>query len=281
MQPQPLLVCGNWKMHTDRAGARALAQAVRDALARPALAGAAGYEAVVFPPFPFLADVVEVLGEGEIGCGAQCCHWAERGAYTGAVSAPMVASTGCGWVLVGHSERRRLFGERDEEVGKQLRAALAAGLRPILCVGETLEEREAGRTHEVVATQLRFGLEGVSAQQTGAVVIAYEPVWAIGTGRSATVAQAKAVHDAIRALLPGEAAAGMRVLYGGSVKPDNAYELLACPGIDGVLVGGASLDADAFAAIAEHAVSAHRRKSESAPASPPPVARADAPEPGA
>ncbi|RME76886.1 MAG: triose-phosphate isomerase [Planctomycetota bacterium] len=245
---QPLLVCGNWKMHTDRDGARALADGVLAQLEGSALG--ARFEVVLFPPFPFVADVAERLGDrAALACGGQNCHWEQEGAFTGEVSARMLASCGARWVLVGHSERRRVFGESDEEVGRRLRGALAAGLRPILCVGETLSEREAGRTTEVVAHQLRYGLEGTSAEQTARITIAYEPVWAIGTGRTASVTQAVEVHRAIRGLLPGPVAQQVRILYGGSVKPGNALELLSAPGIDGVLVGGASLDAHSFGAI--------------------------------
>ncbi|GIW71941.1 MAG: triosephosphate isomerase [Planctomycetota bacterium] len=246
---KPLLIAGNWKMYTVRASAIELAQQLRAGLA--SLLAQGGLEVVLLPPAPFLLEVVQVLAGTAIAVGAQCCHGEDEGAYTGAVSAPMIASTGARWVLCGHSERRRLFGESNREVGAQLRAALRAGLRPVLCVGETLEQREAGRTHEVVALQLRHALEGLDGAQAARVVIAYEPVWAIGTGRSASPQQAAEVHGAIRALLPAAAASEVRILYGGSVKPDNAAELLGQPQIDGVLVGGASLHADSFCAIAQ------------------------------
>jgi triosephosphate isomerase len=258
---KPLLVCGNWKMHTDRAGAKALAAGVASA-AIGELAGslASAIEMVVFPPAPFLADVAGALEGSGVACGGQGCHPEPQGAFTGAISAAMVASTGCGWVLCGHSERRRIFGETNEGVGARLRAALGAGLQPILCVGETLEEREGGRTHEVVATQLRHALEGIGVDEAGRIAIAYEPVWAIGTGRTATVEQAREVHRAIRGFLPGPVAESVRILYGGSVKPGNARELMSAGGIDGVLVGGASLTAEGFCAIARAGAEAYKDK---------------------
>jgi triosephosphate isomerase len=183
--------------------------------------------------------------------------WETQGAFTGQVSAPMLVDAGCRYVLVGHSERRQFFGDTDEAVQKKTRAALAAGLHPVVCVGETLPERESGRTLDVVGRQVRAALSGLDASQIGRLTVAYEPVWAIGTGKTASSAQAQEVHAALRAILrelAPAAADSIRILYGGSVKPDNASELLSQPDVDGALVGGASLKALDFAGIIQGAL---------------------------
>jgi triosephosphate isomerase len=250
MSRTPLLA-GNWKMHGTRREAVALARALVEAI------GAVGdREVVVAPPFTALEAVAQVLAGSRIGLAAQNVHWEAKGAFTGEVSAPMLREAGCTHVIVGHSERRQYFGETDATVGKRLRAALGGGLTPIACVGETLAEREAGQTHAVIARQVAAALAGLSPADVARCVVAYEPVWAIGTGHTATPAQAEEVHAAIRrqvAGLAGEAvAAGLRILYGGSVKPENIDALMAEADIDGALVGGASLEAAAFARIVHY-----------------------------
>jgi triosephosphate isomerase len=193
---------------------------------------------------------------------AQNLHWEREGAFTGEVSAAMIRDAGAGWVIIGHSERRTLFGETDDTVNRKVRAAIVATLTPIICIGETLLEREANRTLEVLDRQIKAGLDGVTGSELAALVIAYEPVWAIGTGRTATPAQAQQAHEHIRARLSQwfgqDAASRCRVLYGGSVKPDNIAVLMAQPDVDGALVGGASLDADSFTRIVAAAGRSHR-----------------------
>jgi triosephosphate isomerase len=252
------IVGGNWKMNTDLASARALARAVADAAA--AIPARQRPEVVVFPPFPYLLPVGGVLrdhpaaGERAVTLGAQDVFFSRNGAFTGEVSVEMLLDCGVSFVLAGHSERRHVIGESDEVVNAKVRAVLdAPGLSCILCIGETLEQREAGQTDQVNERQLRAGLAGVSPPQVARVVIAYEPVWAIGTGRTATPADAQAAHARIRGVLGGlfgsAAAAATRIQYGGSVKAANAADLLAMPDVDGFLVGGASLDADEFGRI--------------------------------
>jgi triosephosphate isomerase len=243
------IAIGNWKMHGTLAEARTLAASVRDGLKRPR-----GVEVVLCPPFTALAVVAEVLGSGPIRLGAQNCHWEPAGAHTGEIAPPMLADVGCRYVLIGHSERRREFGETDDQLNRKVKAALAHGLTPVLCVGETAEERRQGLTFTTVEGQLRAGLAGLGGDAIAKVVLAYEPVWAIGTGVNATPAQATEVHGYLRGLLSELAskdiAAGVRILYGGSVKPDNIDALAAESEIDGALVGGASLNAQSFIAIA-------------------------------
>jgi triosephosphate isomerase len=253
------LVVGNWKMNGNRLEARSLAQAVRDGLRR--LRGA---EVVLCPPFTALGIVGEVLSGSPIGLGAQNCHWEAKGAFTGEVSPIMLADLGCRAVLVGHSERRREFGESDAQANRKLLAALAHGLTPILCVGETEAERRQGLTYQVVEGQLRAGLAGLDARAVDRCVIAYEPVWAIGTGVNATSAQAAEVHGYLRGLLSElaakEIAQAIRILYGGSVNPENAESLLRDAEIDGALVGGASLQAQSFIAIVRKAATKGGRR---------------------
>ena len=237
-------------MHTDRASAVELA---RDVACAVADIGADGVDVSVYVPFPYLLPVGEALSGSGVTLGAQDVYHQPEGAFTGEVSAAMLVDCGVGSVLAGHSERRHVIGEDDDLVNKKVRAALESELGVVLCVGETLEQREAGETDAVNARQVRAGLEGVSGEAMGRVTIAYEPVWAIGTGRTATPDDAQAAHETIRALVGElygtEVARATRIQYGGSVKPGNAGELFAMPDIDGGLIGGASLKADDFAAI--------------------------------
>ena len=231
------LVAGNWKMHGNRAANAALL----DAIVR-GQAGAGGAECGVCVPFPYIAQAAERLRGTAVAWGAQNLSEHAQGAYTGEVSAAMLAEFGCKYVIVGHSERRQLFGETDEQIAAKFAAARKGGLTPILCVGETLAEREAGRTEQVVGRQLDAVLK---VENFSGAVLAYEPVWAIGTGRNATPEQAQAVHAFLRTKVPSET----RIVYGGSMKAANAAGLLAMPDIDGGLVGGASLAAEEFLAI--------------------------------
>jgi triosephosphate isomerase len=210
-------------------------------------------EVVVCPPFTALGAVSQALEGSRIAVGAQNLHWENQGAFTGEVSASMLLSCGCRYVIIGHSERRQFFGETDETVNRRVNKALSTPLVPIVCIGEMLAEREAGRVEEVVLGQLERGLAGLTPDQISRIIIAYEPVWAIGTGKTATPQIAEDVHAMIRRRLAEsfspQVADTVRVLYGGSVKPENISELMARPDIDGVLVGGASLDAGSFAKI--------------------------------
>ena len=241
------LIAANWKMHKTVSQALAFAADLRSRLQ-----GEAGVEVAIAPPFPALAALGEALDGSPISLAAQNVHPEPEGAFTGEVSAPMLASLGCTYVIVGHSERRALFGEDDALVAAKLAAVQAAGMRPILCVGETLEQREAGKTFDVLAGQLAGSLARIDAERSAEIVVAYEPVWAIGTGRTATPEIAQEAHAFVRerlAGLLGGVAEQVRILYGGSVKPENAAALLAQPDIDGGLVGGASLDPASFCAI--------------------------------
>ena len=244
------LVIGNWKMHGDRRQAEALASGIAAQLDGMARWDPQMVVVGLAPPFPFLEAVDKAVEAHGVEVVAQDCHAEPQGAFTGEVSAPMLASLGVHRVIVGHSERRQLFGETDAVVAKKLRAVLAAGMRPVVCVGETLAERDGGRHEEVVDRQVREALQGLAPDDAAKVVVAYEPVWAIGTGRTATPEQAGAMHAWIQKTLAG-LFPGLRlpVIYGGSVKPDNAAGLAATPGIDGALVGGASLSVDSFLAI--------------------------------
>jgi len=244
-------VAGNWKMHKTVAESVALVRELRDLVG-----GIDGVRVAVAPPFTAVHAVAQLLTGSRIEVAGQNAHWEAQGAFTGEISCGMLAEAGATCVIVGHSERRQYFGETDETVNRRTKAVLGAGLTPIVCVGETLEEREAGRTMDVVGRQVRDGLAGLGAPELERVVIAYEPVWAIGTGKTATTAQAQEVHAAIRAVLRelgGDVAERMPIQYGGSVKPENAAELMGQPDVDGALVGGASLKADSFAAIVEAA----------------------------
>ena len=244
------LIAGNWKMHNGGADGRSLAEEIAKG------SGEVGHvDLVVSPPYTALSAVVAAVASSNVEVAAQNVHQEPKGAYTGEISAEMLLSVGCKWVIVGHSERREYFDEDDELVAKKTQVALNAGLRPIVCIGEKLEEREAGKTIEVVVRQLAPVTKVISSQP-GVAAIAYEPVWAIGTGKVATTEQAQEVHAKVREVL-GQVSADLseqtRILYGGSVKPDNAQALLACADIDGALVGGASLKADSFLQIASGA----------------------------
>lgn len=245
-------IAGNWKMYTTAAGAKALAEGVANGVTDNAVAVA------VCPPFPWLGLVADVLRGTAIGVGGQNCHYAPEGAYTGEVSPQMLLDAGCRYVIVGHSERRHGMSEPDRFLNLKVKAATAAGLTVIFCVGELLAEREAGQTEDVLWFQVAAGLNGLSPDAVSKLVIAYEPVWAIGTGKVATPAQAQEAHAFIRKRFAkhyGEAAAqALPIVYGGSVKPDNAGEILKQPDVDGALVGGASLKAESFLGIIRAAV---------------------------
>jgi len=245
------IVAGNWKMNKTATEASALIADIRKELND----GNIAVEVVVCPPFTDLKAAADALKGSKIGLGAQNMHWEANGAYTGEISASMLKDLGVKYVIIGHSERRQYFAETDETVNKKTKAAIAAGLIPLVCIGETLKEREGGKMEEVIVTQTKKGLEGVDLST---VVIAYEPVWAIGTGLTATPAQAQDVHALIRKTLTemvGAAIANtVRIQYGGSMKPDNAKELMSCPDIDGGLIGGAALKGDSFAAIVKAGV---------------------------
>ncbi len=242
------LIAGNWKMNLNESEAVALAEAVA------AGASAAGHvEVAVCPPNVYLKAVSKIVGKTSVGLGAQNMYHEAKGAFTGETSAAMLLDVGCEYVILGHSERRHILGETDAVINLKVKAALAAGLKPILCVGETLEQREAGKTAEVNRTQIEGSLAGITGEQMQHVVIAYEPVWAIGTGKTASPQQAEEVHLDLRNLLTirynAEVAGAVRIQYGGSVKPDNAAELLGQKNIDGALVGGAALKASDFLGI--------------------------------
>lgn len=240
-------IAGNWKMNLNRQQAVDLARGLVESLGRDDL------DVAVCPPSVYLDAVAGVVRDSTVGLGAQNMYHEPEGAFTGEVSAAMLQDVGCRYVILGHSERRHILGETDEAINKKTLAALDAGLIPIVCVGETLDEREAGKTLDVVSSQFDGSLAGLSAEQMAKVVIAYEPVWAIGTGKVATPQQAEQVHADLRTLITnrytGEVADQVRIQYGGSVKPDNAGELLQKENIDGALVGGASLKSDSFLGI--------------------------------
>ena len=242
------LMAANWKMYKTPPQAQEFLRAFL-----PLVEGHVRGEIAICPPFVCLPAVVEALAGQSIAVGAQNLHWEKEGAYTGEISAGMLTSVGCTHVIIGHSERRQYFGETDETVNRKLKAALAAGLTPIVCVGEVLQERESGLTEEVICRQCLRGLSGISGVEARGLVIAYEPVWAIGTGKTATPQIAAEAHAVIRAEVTNSLgkhfAENMRILYGGSVKPENAKALMSEADIDGALVGGASLDPKSFAAV--------------------------------
>ncbi len=252
------LIAGNWKMNLTAPEAEALVAALRKHLDPLAGEIARDREVMVAPPFVAIPAVAAALAGSAIALGAQNMHFEEKGAFTGEVSAPMLKAFAVRYVIIGHSERRHIFNETDELIDRKIKSALHHGLCPILCVGETQEEHDSGRTLEVVLRQLQNGLEAVRDAAVGAVTLAYEPVWAIGTGRNATPQQAAIVHGAIREALKdrygGAAAEAMRILYGGSVTPENVDSLVSKPDIDGALVGGASLKADSFVRIVRASV---------------------------
>ncbi len=249
------LVIGNWKMNGTIAESRALASSVRDGVRR-----VRGVDVAVCPPFTALAAVADTLGTAAVKLGAQNCHHEPSGAHTGEVAPPMLKELGCRFVLVGHSERRKEIGETDEQINRKVHAVLSYEMTPVLCLGETGDERRQGLTFTTVEGQLRAGVAGLAPEQLARCVLAYEPVWAIGTGVNATAAQAAEIHGYLRGLLSEvaskEVAQGVRILYGGSVKSDNAEALFAEADIDGGLIGGASLKAADFVAIVKQAARA-------------------------
>jgi triosephosphate isomerase (TIM) len=242
------ILAGNWKMNMTATQARDLASKLI-----PLVAGVKDRDIVLGPPFTALAAVGEAIKGSNISLSAQNLHWEDKGAFTGEISAEMLLDLGCRYVIIGHSERRQYFGEADDTVNKKAKQALKKGLVPILCVGETLTEREAGKLNDIIGRQVTGGLKDISADDMQKVVIAYEPVWAIGTGKTATPEQANEVHALIRqkvkALYSADVAEGLRIQYGGSVTPENVSQLMAMPDIDGALVGGASLKPESFAAL--------------------------------
>jgi triosephosphate isomerase len=244
------LIAGNWKMNKDVKEAIALVNEIKRAVF-----DVENVDIVICPPFTDLSDIDEMLVESNIALGAQNCYWEKEGAFTGEISTDMLKSVGCRYVIIGHSERRQYFGETDETVNKRLKAAIDAGLIPIMCIGEVLEEREADKTLDVVRTQITEGLKGFDESFLDPLIIAYEPVWAIGTGKTATPDQAQEVHAFIRGLLRdpfSESFSGSRcILYGGSIKPDNIEDLMRKEDVDGGLVGGASLKAENFIDLIE------------------------------
>ena len=242
------LLAGNWKMYKTPAETTAFFEKFL-----PLVANSTHADILICPPFVDIAAAVAATAGSRVAVGAQNCEYRKEGAYTGEVSPVMLKAAGCQYVIIGHSERRQYYGETDATVLLRTKAALAAGLKPVVCVGEVLAEREAGKTNEVLATQFNGGIAGLSAEEFAQIVIAYEPVWAIGTGKVATPEIAEDAHKVLRGLAAAKfgaaAAERVRILYGGSVKPDNVKGLMAQPDIDGGLVGGASLDATSFAGI--------------------------------
>lgn len=252
-----LFIAGNWKMNLNRGQSLSLVQSLVESLR-----GVSDVDIAVCPPAVYLGELGKALHATNIGLGAQNVNSKSEGAYTGEISCSMLKDVGCRYVILGHSERRAIFGETDSMVNEKLHAVLAAGLTPIVCVGETLEQREAGQTQQVVRSQCIGSLAGLTEDQMLKTVLAYEPVWAIGTGKTASPAQAEEVHKDIRTLLETQFSVGTAqrviVLYGGSVKADNAQELLSEPNIDGALVGGASLKQDSFEGIIKAATSVRK-----------------------
>jgi len=251
MQQRRPLMAGNWKMYKTADEAAQTAQQLVERVA-----GVTGVDIMIAPTYTALVPVFEVIQNSPVALGAQNLFWEDDGAYTGEISAPMLKSVGCQYGIIGHSERRQYFGETDETVNKKIQAALQVGLKPVFCVGETEEERASEQTLSVLDKQVKKGLEGLVSDQLDTLIIAYEPVWAIGTGKTATDDQAQEVHQFIRSLVEknfGTALSNsIRILYGGSVKPDNVAGLMSMPDIDGALVGGASLDAESFSKIIKY-----------------------------
>jgi len=251
MEDRRPLMAGNWKMYKTAAEAAQTAQQLVERVA-----GVTGVDIMIAPTYTALVPVFEVIQNSPVALGAQNLFWEDEGAYTGEISAPMLKSAGCQYGIIGHSERRQYFGETDETVNKKIQAAIQVGLKPVFCVGETEEERSSEQTLSVLDKQVKKGLEGLVSDQLDTLIIAYEPVWAIGTGKTATDDQAQEVHQFIRSLVEknfGTALSdSIRILYGGSVKPDNVAGLMSMPDIDGALVGGASLDAESFSKIVRY-----------------------------
>ncbi|MDD5254601.1 MAG: triose-phosphate isomerase [Candidatus Omnitrophica bacterium] len=244
------IIAGNWKMYKTITEAIELANGLKRELFELDLQR---IEAVLCPPYTALSEVSEVITDSTIQLGAQDVFWLDEGAFTGEVSPKMLKDCGCGFVIIGHSERRQYFAETNDTVNKKIKAALKHGLTPIVCVGETLAEREGGKTFSVLEDHVRNGLKEIDGEDFAKIVVAYEPVWAIGTGKTATPAQAQEAHKYIRetlsAMFGADLAQGCRIQYGGSVKPENTRELMIQPDVDGALVGGASLSVQSFAAI--------------------------------
>lgn len=240
------IVAGNWKMNNDLSQSVNLISEIKNAVAGKEL----NAEIIICPPFTSLETASALVKDTNVKLGAQNMYFEESGAYTGEISASMLKSVGCEYVILGHSERRAIFGESDEVINKKIKKTLASGLKPIFCIGETLEERESGVTNKIVERQVRNGLAGISAEELELIIVAYEPVWAIGTGKTATPEQAQEVHKFIRNLIKelysANSAENLTIQYGGSVKGDNAKSLLSQPDIDGALVGGACLNANSF-----------------------------------
>lgn len=259
MRRNPPFIAGNWKMHATLAEARTLISEI--VKAAPGLSPA---RLIVIPPFTALCEASKLAQGSSVGIGGQNIYWEDKGAFTGEISAPMLKDAGCSYSVIGHSERRQFFGETDSGVNRKTRAALRHGLSPIVCVGESLEEREAGKTIARIKTQLDEGLREMTREDMGRIVLAYEPIWAIGTGRTATPGQAEEVHAFIRKDLEEKygnpTAAYVIILYGGSVKPANAYALFKEKNIDGFLAGGASLEAGSFIQIAKEALRAYEEE---------------------
>ena len=244
------VIAGNWKMHKTAGEARLLARAIKDGIG-----DLSGRQVVLAPPFTALTSVYQEIQGRPLILAAQNVHWESKGAFTGEISIPMLEDAGCGMVIIGHSERRQYFGETDVTVNRRVRAVLDSKLQAIVCVGETLSERESGKHHSIVTQQLAGGLDGLTAQGMLRIILAYEPVWAIGTGRTASPEIAQEMHGLIRKWLSdkfGNEAQEVRILYGGSVKPDNIDDLMRQPDIDGALVGGACLEADSFLRIVHY-----------------------------
>ena len=241
------IMAGNWKMFKTEAEAVDFAKNLR-----PLVSDVSDRTILICPPYPVLSKFSDAIEGSNISLGAQNIFWEDQGAYTAEVSGPMLKAVGCTYVIIGHSERRQYFGETDETVNKRLKAALKHKLNAIVCVGEKLEQRESNETFKVVEKQIKDGLNGLETGDWRLVTIAYEPVWAIGTGKTATPEQAQEVHKFIRGLLPKEVAQEVRILYGGSVKPANVKDLMSQPDIDGGLVGGASLKVDSFTQLIKY-----------------------------
>ena len=245
-----IIIAGNWKMNKTEKETVELITALRTKLI-----DVAAVDIVVCPVFTSLSVANDILLETNIGLGAQNLHWEDSGAFTGEISASMIKSVGAQYVIIGHSERRQFFGETNETVNKKIKAALKEGLKPIVCIGEVLEDREAGKTFDVIKGQCEGSLANLTSEEMGKIILAYEPVWAIGTGKTASPQQAQEVHKYIRDLLvtlfSEELAQSVRIQYGGSVKPENSADLMSQPDIDGALVGGASLKCDSFVGIIE------------------------------
>jgi triosephosphate isomerase (TIM) len=241
------VIAGNWKMHKTSGEAQSLARAIRNGIA-----DVKNCQVVLAPPFTAIAAVHAEIQDSALVLAAQNVHWESKGAFTGEISIPMLEDAGCRMVIIGHSERRQYFGETDATVNRRVRAVLASNLQPILCIGETLAERESGKHHDIVAQQLAGGLDGLTRGDLLRIILAYEPVWAIGTGRTASPETAQEMHGMIRGWLAnqfGDEAEKVRILYGGSVKPDIIDDLMRQPDIDGALVGGACLEAEGFLRI--------------------------------